>query len=102
MSLKLALIDKNAPINKEIGELEYTGINRESTLSLFRELEFDKLIKRLSLLEASGKAEYSFEYKECEAPNLVSLQDGELTSLFHSARSRRRGLRFCQTRRNKT
>ena len=81
MSLKLALIDKNAPINKEIGELEYTGINRESTLSLFRELEFDKLIKRLSLLEASGKAEYSFEYKECEAPNLVSLQDGELTSL---------------------
>lgn len=34
---------KNAPINKEIGELEYTGINRESTLSLFRELEFDKL-----------------------------------------------------------
>lgn len=80
MSLNLSLIEKNAPINKDIRDLEYTGINKESTLSLFRELEFDKLIKRLSLLETQNKTKYDFEYKECKASESFSLGDGDLTS----------------------
>ncbi len=94
MSLKLALIEKNAPINKDICELEYTGIDRESTLSLFRELEFDKLIKRLSLLEASDKSEYSFEYKECGAPEAAALNDGALTALSIAVESNGAGCAF--------
>lgn len=94
MSLNLSLIEKNAPINKDIRDLEYTGINKESTLSLFRELEFDKLIKRLSLLETQNKTKYDFEYKECKASESFSLGDGDLTSASIAAESDGTGLAF--------
>lgn len=54
LSRELATILRDAPVDQELGRLEWAGMDPEKAAEVFRRLEFHSLISRLKLLPSSA------------------------------------------------
>jgi DNA polymerase-1 len=58
MSKKLATIDRDSPIQIKVEDIEYTGINEDQLIDLFKELGFNSLLEKLDgKVQAAPKEE---------------------------------------------
>ena len=83
LSRTLALIDKNAPIDRDINTYLYDGVHKQELYDLFVELELFSLIKRFGLenIEASNTARN--ETQEIVTSNeMLQIEGGEATDVF--------------------
>ncbi|MED1203221.1 DNA polymerase I [Heyndrickxia acidicola] len=81
MSKKLATIDLESPIEINVEDIEYTGINQDQLIDLFKELGFNSLLEKLDgKVQASPKEEIkeiSFEIIETITEDIFT-SDGSL------------------------
>lgn len=71
LSKKLAIIDKNVPLKISLGELKYKSGTSKELISFFRELNFDRLLKRLG---GDDAVETPREKDAGEAPSAVFVE----------------------------
>jgi len=70
----LAEINKNAPINKNLSDFEYTGINKAELCKLCEDLELNSIITRLGLRECDDNVSM-FETEILECTGIQSVAD---------------------------
>ena len=70
LSRTLALIDKNAPIDRDINSYSYEGANKQELYNLFAELELFSLIKRFGLENMK-----SSEFERAESDKFVGAHE---------------------------
>ncbi len=70
----LAEINKNAPINKNLSDFEYTGINKTELCKLCEDLELNSIITRLGLRECDDNVSM-FETEILEYIGIQSVAD---------------------------
>lgn len=80
MSYEMATIYRQVPLNFQLEDLKYNGINQEPFLKLLQELEFSSLIKKYSL--TAGKEEVKREVKAKKETKKVKLEEFDYTKPF--------------------
>ena len=73
MSKELATIERQAPVEVELSELEYEGFEREKVLALFKELGFQSLLEKLGD-EAEPAAQEEMEDVEYVIPDKITAE----------------------------